>query len=77
MEASPHDRIWGIGLGAADERATGPVHWRGLNLLAFALMEARSCLLTEEDAVQRTKGVAAKGCGRVGACSSPKALAKS
>ena len=45
VEASPRDRIWGIGLGAADERAADPVHWRGLNLLGFALMEARSRLL--------------------------------
>jgi ribA/ribD-fused uncharacterized protein len=46
VEASPRDRIWGIGLSAADERATDPVHWRGLNLLGFALMEARSRLIT-------------------------------
>ncbi len=46
VEASPRDRIWGIGLSAADERATDPVHWRGLNLLGFALMEARSRLAT-------------------------------
>ncbi|MEZ0091644.1 NADAR family protein [Streptacidiphilus sp. EB129] len=44
VEASPRDRIWGIGLGAANERATDPSQWRGLNLLGFALMEARSRL---------------------------------
>lgn len=44
VEASPLDRIWGIGLAADDERATSPERWRGLNLLGFALMEARARL---------------------------------
>ncbi|WP_030289248.1 NADAR family protein [Streptomyces catenulae] len=41
VEASPVDRIWGIGLAADDERAADPARWRGPNLLGFALMEAR------------------------------------
>ncbi len=41
VEASPRDRIWGIGMGAGNDLATSPGHWRGLNLLGFALMEAR------------------------------------
>ncbi|MBT2393026.1 NADAR family protein [Streptomyces sp. ISL-1] len=41
VEASPLDRVWGIGLAADDERAQNPALWRGLNLLGFALMEAR------------------------------------
>jgi ribA/ribD-fused uncharacterized protein len=44
VEASPMDRVWGIGLAADDERAGRPQDWRGLNLLGFALMEARSRL---------------------------------
>ncbi|MGW2396495.1 NADAR family protein [Kitasatospora sp. NPDC001664] len=44
VEASPLDRIWGIGLPADDDRATRPADWRGLNLLGFALMEARARL---------------------------------
>ncbi|MER6689160.1 NADAR family protein [Streptomyces minutiscleroticus] len=44
VEASPLDRIWGIGLAADDERAGDPARWRGLNLLGFALMEARGRL---------------------------------
>jgi ribA/ribD-fused uncharacterized protein len=44
VEASPLDRIWGIGLAADDERAADPEQWRGLNLLGFALMEARERL---------------------------------
>lgn len=44
VEASPMDRIWGIGLAADDEAASDPERWRGLNLLGFALMEARERL---------------------------------
>ncbi|GAA1971630.1 NADAR family protein [Kitasatospora viridis] len=44
VEASPVDRIWGIGLAAEDERAGDPARWRGLNLLGFALMAARERL---------------------------------
>lgn len=44
VEASPVDRVWGIGLAADDERAERPDAWRGLNLLGFALMEARARL---------------------------------
>jgi ribA/ribD-fused uncharacterized protein len=44
VEASPMDRIWGIGLTGDDERAERPEQWRGLNLLGFALMEARARL---------------------------------
>lgn len=46
VEASPVDRIWGIGLAADDEAAADPARWRGLNLLGFALMETRRRLLT-------------------------------
>ena len=42
VEASPLDRVWGIGLGADDERAGSPSQWRGLNLLGFALMDVRA-----------------------------------
>lgn len=44
VEASPVDRIWGIGLAADDPRATNPGQWQGLNLLGFALMHARERL---------------------------------
>jgi hypothetical protein len=44
VEASPTDRIWGIGLAASDAAASDPRTWKGLNLLGFALMEARSLL---------------------------------
>jgi len=41
VEASPVDRIWGIGLPQDDEKASNPNLWRGLNLLGFALMQVR------------------------------------
>ncbi|NVD97557.1 NADAR family protein [Massilia sp. BJB1822] len=41
VEASPVDRIWGIGLTQDDEKASNPNKWRGLNLLGFALMQVR------------------------------------
>ncbi len=44
VEASPVDPIWGIGLAADDPAAQDPARWRGLNLLGFALMEARGRL---------------------------------
>lgn len=44
VEASPLDRIWGIGLAASDPRAGDPELWEGKNLLGFALMECRRLL---------------------------------
>ncbi|MET8855980.1 NADAR family protein [Streptomyces sp. NPDC004579] len=44
VEASPMDRVWGIGLAANDDGAFDPRRWRGENLLGFALMEARERL---------------------------------
>ncbi|MBX7550552.1 NADAR family protein [Streptomyces sp. NPDC004232] len=44
VEASPVDRVWGIGLAATDEAAMDPQRWKGPNLLGFALMAARERL---------------------------------
>jgi ribA/ribD-fused uncharacterized protein len=41
VEASPVDKIWGIGLAADHPNATKPEKWPGLNLLGIALMEVR------------------------------------
>jgi ribA/ribD-fused uncharacterized protein len=47
VEASPFDRVWGIGLAATDERAHRPAAWLGHNLLGFALMDARDAISPE------------------------------
>ncbi|MET8365139.1 NADAR family protein [Micromonospora sp. NPDC005194] len=48
VEASPLDRVWGIGLTADHPHAADPARWRGLNLLGFALMQTRATLLEQE-----------------------------
>ena len=45
VEASPYDRIWGIGLAATDPRAHDPATWRGKNLLGKILTALRDDLM--------------------------------
>jgi len=47
VEASPRDRIWGVGFGAAKAEVSRP-KW-GLNLLGKALMDVRERIRREED----------------------------
>lgn len=47
VEASPYDRIWGIGLSATDPRAKDPATWRGQNLLGKILTALRDELIAE------------------------------
>lgn len=44
VEASPVDRVWGIGLAGDDPRALQPAQWQGTNLLGFALMRVREVI---------------------------------
>jgi ribA/ribD-fused uncharacterized protein len=44
VEASPHDIIWGIGIGQDEPNATNPGLWKGRNLLGLALMTVRARL---------------------------------
>ena len=45
VEASPYDRIWGIGLAASNPLAQDPKTWRGQNLLGKILTQLRDELL--------------------------------
>jgi ribA/ribD-fused uncharacterized protein len=51
VEASPVDRIWGIGMSQDDERAGNPNLWCGLNLLGFALMHVRGTSAVSDQAL--------------------------
>ncbi len=44
VEASPDDRIWGVGWAPPDPRAKDPKKWDGENLLGFALTQVRDSL---------------------------------
>lgn len=47
VEASPYDRIWGIGMDRTHPHAFLARAWRGMNLLGFSLMWVRQTLISE------------------------------
>jgi ribA/ribD-fused uncharacterized protein len=44
VEASPEDKIWGIGMGENDKGVEDPKNWKGQNLLGEAIMLTRTYL---------------------------------
>ncbi|MNW54485.1 hypothetical protein D3C74_320870 [compost metagenome] len=48
VEASPVDRIWGIGMAKDHPNIDNPMKWQGSNLLGFALTEVRDFLIEKE-----------------------------
>ncbi|KAL4236589.1 hypothetical protein ACF0H5_004974 [Mactra antiquata] len=49
VEASPRDKVWGIGLGKNNEKAKDRSQWRGKNLLGQTLTEVRDTLMKKFD----------------------------
>lgn len=47
VEASPADRIWGIGMRQNHPHARQPDKWGGENLLGFSLMRVREVIVNE------------------------------
>ena len=47
VEASPVDKIWGVGLAATHDHIHNPRLWKGLNLLGYALMVVRKQLVND------------------------------
>src|SRR5262245_28364321 len=47
VEASPYDRVWGIGLGESNPGAHDRSQWQGLNLLCETLTRVREAILWE------------------------------
>lgn len=48
VEASPYDKLWGIGLSENSSGVDNPLNWQGRNFLGFALMEVRKKLREEK-----------------------------
>ncbi|MBU6955971.1 NADAR family protein [Hahella sp. HN01] len=44
VEASPYDKVWGIGMAVEDKGVNDPNNWKGQNLLGEALMNVRAAL---------------------------------
>lgn len=49
VEASPYDKIWGIGYREDDYRAHDPSLWNGLNLLGEVLDDVRAALIKQDE----------------------------
>jgi len=50
VEASPVDPVWGAGFAEGTPLVESPEQWQGLNLLGFALMNARAILRKQSGA---------------------------
>lgn len=59
VEASPYDRIWGIGMSARDTGVQNPENWKGRNLLGFILTRVRETIgkeMEEKNNMDEEKG---------------------
>ena len=48
VEASPYDKIWGIGMAATDPGINDPKNWKGTNWLGECINNARDIILTND-----------------------------
>ncbi|MCD6435230.1 MAG: NADAR family protein [Clostridiales bacterium] len=51
VEASPYDRIWGIGMGEDSAGVLDPDNWNGTNWLGEAIMRVRNVLRRKDNTV--------------------------
>ena len=49
VEASPHDKIWGIGMSENNPNCLDETKWQGMNLLGKALMQVRKQIKQEDN----------------------------
>ena len=56
VEASPYDKIWGIGMASTEDAARNALTWKGENYLGFVLMTVRDILKGEQDLNEILKG---------------------
>jgi hypothetical protein len=48
VEASPYDKVWGIGLGTDAEGIENPANWQGTNWLGQCINAARDLIFSED-----------------------------
>lgn len=53
VEASPFDKIWGIGLDEENAKKTNPADWPGSNWLGIVLTDLREHFLMEEELARK------------------------
>lgn len=70
VEASPRDRLWGIGMGKDNPKAQNRATWRGKNLLGDTLTEVRNKLMAEERLIPETSTSALPSTSTPGSSSS-------
>lgn len=51
VEASPYDKVWGVGLRDSDHRIIDPTNWQGSNLLGRAITETFQMIRWEKGSI--------------------------